>query len=263
MRLTNRAETEWKAARQEFAERYYRWAIKDARRETEEDFPFVRRVRNQTVYGFLEMIEPMEMNERLRLMTALVKRSHNLGLGRLAETMTPEDESLVQRYWEYDHGEIIPGIRARLPIMRDGKHKRMRMEGERFKLAKIDRRVLHRAIIERLRGVCGPKLGKHGSRSSSSFESTVGSWTLTTEFSTGSKFWHFDYFHRLLTPGGLIVGLGMSLEHWLGMGGSQTYWELEDESQVERAVDALCGVCAHFLREAAIFLEGFEPPKKL
>lgn len=263
MRLTNRRESEWKACRQEFAERYQRWKFKDGRRETEEDFPFVRRVKNQKVYRFLEMVEPMDKDERLRLMTALVKRSSRFGLARVAETITAEDESLIQRFLEYDHGEIVPGIRARLPIVRDGEHKQMRMEGDSLKPTKIDRRALHRAIVARLKPVCGPKLGDYGSRSSSYFETTVGSWIMTTEFRTASKFWHFDYFHRILTPGGLLVGLGMSLQHWLGLGGSQTCWKLEDESQVEDAVDALGAICAHFLREAELFLQGFDPPRNL
>jgi hypothetical protein len=258
MRLTNRRESEWKACRREFAERYHRSKFKDARRETEEDFPFVRRVRNQTVYRFIEMVEPMDKEERLRLMAALVKRSHKFGLAHVAELITAEDESLIQRYLEYDHGEIVPGMRARLPIMRDGEHKQMRMEGDSLKLAKIDRRALHRAIVARLKAVCGPKLGDYGSRSSSYFERAVGSWTMRTEFRTGSKFWHFDYSHRLLTPSGLLVGLGISLEHWLGLGGGQTCWKLEDESQVEDAVDALGAICAHFLREATLFLQGFD-----
>jgi hypothetical protein len=263
MRLTDRGQIEWKACRREFAERYHRWSFKDARRETEDDFPLVRRVRNQTVYRFLEMVELMDKNERLRLMAALVKRSHKFGLAHVPETITAEDESLIQRHFEYDHGEIVPGIRTRLPIVRDGEHKQMRMEGDSIKLAKIDRRVLHRAIVERLRAVCGPKFGDYGSRSSSYFESAVGSWIMRTEFRTSSKFWHFDYFHRILTPGGLLVGLGMSLMHWLGLGGSQTRWELEDASQVDEAVDALGDVCAHFLGEAARFLRGFDPPKNL
>jgi len=261
MRLTAQRQIEWKAAKKEFAERYYHWKFKDARREAQEDFPFVRKVRNQTVYRFLEMIEPMEKADRLRLMMALVKRSHDFGLAHVAETITPEDESLIQRYLEYDHGELIPGIKARLPIVRDGIHKQMKTEGP--KLAKIDRKALHLAIVETLRVVCGPKLGDYGSRSSSYFENTVGSWIMRTEFRTDAKFWHFDYFHRLLTPGGLLIGIGMSLEHWLGLGGSQTCWELEDESQIADAVDALGGVCAHFLREAAHFLRGFDPPKNL
>jgi len=263
MRLTNRQASEWKTCQREFAERYHRWKFKDARRETEEDFPFVRRVRNQTAYRFLEMIEPMGKDERLRLMTALVKRSHNFGLAHVSEMITPEDESLIQRYLEYDHGEILPDIKARLPIVRDGRHKQMRVEGENFKLAKIDRRALHRMIVEKLRALCGPKLEDFGSRSSSCFQTTTGSWVITTEFRTGSKFWHFDYFHRLLTPNGLTVGLGMSLMHWLGLGGSQTCWQLAGESQIADAVDALGSICAHFLREAAGFLQGFDPPKNL
>jgi hypothetical protein len=250
-------------ARQGFAERYHRWKFKDSRRETNKDFPFVRRVRNQRIYRFLEMIELMDQQERERLMTALVKRSDRFRLAHTPETITAEDDSLIQRYLEYDHGEIIPGVRARLPIIRDGVSKRMRMEGEPFGRARIDRKALRQAIVEKLRPICGPKLENYGSRASSYFECNLGPWVVRTGFRMPSKFWHFDYYHDLLTPSGLIVGQGISLEHWLGLGGSQTCWKLEDKYQVDDAVDALGDIVAHFLREAAVFLKGFEPPEKL
>jgi hypothetical protein len=246
-----------KAARKEFAQRYHRWALLDARREAAQDFRFVREVRNQTVYRFLEMIEPMGRSERLRLVTTLVKRSYNVLPGHLPELITPEDELLIKRYFEYDHGEIIPGLRARLPIIRDGKHKRMRLEGEGFKLAKINRKALRRAIVEKLRNVCGGTLGSYGA-GSSYFENAMGSWVMRTEFDTSSRFFHFRYSHCLMTPRSVVVAQSISLLQWLGIG--QTSWELEDESEVADAVDALSRICAHFLREAPGFLEGFDPP---
>jgi hypothetical protein len=247
-----------KAARREFAERHHRWALADAKRETNQDLPFVRKIKNQTVYRFLEMIEPLGREERLRLLTGLVKRSYNVRPGHTPEIITPEEKLLIDRYSEYDHGEIFPGLRVRLPIVRDGKHKHLRVEGERFKLAKINRKALHGAIVEKLRNVCGGTLKSYGAGSSSYFESGVGSWIMRTEFTMGSKFWHFDYSHRLVTRMNIAVGEEISLLRWLGIG--QTSWELQDESQVADAVEALGNICAHFLREAPGFLKGFDPP---
>jgi len=257
MRRTNQL-LQLKAARKEFAERYHRWAFTDARREADEDFPFVRRVRNQTAYRFLEMIETMNRGERLWLVTALAKRSYNVWPGHVPEVITPQDQILIKRYLEYDHGEVIPGLRARLPIVRDGKQKHLRLEGERFRFAKINRKALRRAIVEKLRNVCGGTLQGYGAGSSSYFESAVGPWILRTEFDTLSRFFHFRYSHCLMTAAGVTVAQNISLLQWLGIG--QTSWELEDESKVDDAVDALGSICAHFLREAPSFLKGFDPP---
>jgi hypothetical protein len=247
-----------RSAREEFAERYHRWALIDARRETDEDFPFVRKVRSQTAYRFLEMIEPMGKRERLELISALVKRFHMAGPVAASELITAKDQILITSYLEYDHGEITPGVSARLPILRDGKHKQLIETARPFKLAKINRKALHRAIVERLRGVCGQTVRDYGA-GSSYFESAVGTWIMRTEFSTCSKFRHLDYSHSLVTPGGLMVGQGLTLLRWLGMAG-QTYWVLEDESQVEDAVEALGAICTHFLRVAGTLLQDFEPP---
>jgi hypothetical protein len=256
--ITKQKESLLRGARKEFMERYHRWAFKDAQREVAEDFRFVRRVKSQTAYRFIEMVEPMSKAEQLRLMRALVKRFHGVGFAHVPETITSEDQRLIKRYLEYDHGEIIPGLRVRLPIIRDGKHKRMRLEAEGFKLAKINRQALHRAIANRLGSVCGQTLKSYSS-GESYFETPIGPWIMRTEFGTTSRVGHFSYFHRLMTPGEMIIGEGMALLHWLGITG-QTAWVLEDESQVKEGLAAVSDICAHFLREAAQFLDGFKPP---
>jgi hypothetical protein len=134
----------------------------------------------------------------------------------------------------------------------------MRLEGEGFKLARINRKALHRTIVEKLRNVCGGTLKSYGAGSSSYFENAMGPWILKTEFNTVSRFFHFDYSHRLVTPTGVTVAQSISVLQWLGIG--QTSWELEDESQVTDAVDVLGSICTHFLHEAPSFLKGFDPP---
>jgi hypothetical protein len=256
--MTKRKESLVKGARKEFMERYHQWAFTDARREVHEDFRLVRRVRNQTAYRFLEMVEPMAKEEQLRLMTALVKRYHKAGLAPVPEDITPEDEGLIKRYREYDHGEIIPGIRARLPIIRDGRHKRIREVGEGLKTPKIDLKRLRKAIVERLRGTCGDKI-THYDAGSFYFETRICSWNVRTELNTSSRS-RLSYFHRLVIPTWeIIVGEGISLFHWLGLTGG-TNWELEDDSQIDEMIESLTMICRHFLEETGALLEGFAPP---
>jgi len=254
-------ESELKAVRREFAGRYHQWKFRDARRELDQDFPLLRTVRNPSVYRFLEMTEPMPKEERWQLMKALVKRFHNAGLAHVPETITPADQHLIKRYLEYDFGDIAPGVRAKLHFVRGRGQKHLRTQGENLNLATVDRTGIQRAIIARLKGICGETLGQY-SGADAYFQKRIGSWTMRTEFGTRSRFRHIDYSHRLISPGGMIVAQGMSLLQWLGIAG-ETTWQLQGESEIQDAVDALGTMCMHFLSEASHFLQGFEPPRRL
>src|SRR5271165_6693535 len=94
------SENELRALRGEIAERCYRWAAKDAVREIEEGFPLVRRVKSQDAYRFLEMIENLVKSNRLKLVTALVRRFHMGGPAAVAAVTTPEDQRLITGYLE-------------------------------------------------------------------------------------------------------------------------------------------------------------------
>jgi hypothetical protein len=251
-------EYELRAVRQEFANRFYQWQFGDARRENGADFPHVRRVKNHVVQSFLQMVEPMEEGDRVQLMTALVKRTHNQGLAHVAETITPHEESLIQRFKEYARD----GSMARGSSAPDRKEDSRRQARGRARSVEIDRKLLHKEIVGAFRDQCGSSMKQHGA-GESYFDSVLGSWSVRTEICTRSRFCHFDYFQRVMTTRGLIVGEGISLLHWLGLAGSQTQWILEGQSQVPDAVDALKNICAHFIREAAPLLQGFEPPKGL
>ncbi len=251
-------EKQLSAVRSEIAESCHNWAVKDAHREIVENCPLLRKVRSQAAYLILEMLEPLTEDDRLRLINALVRRFHMGGPDSAGKILTPEDKRLVAQYLEYDHDEILPGVRARVPILRDGSGKRLAQAETRFPLPRIDRSALHKLIIEKLREVCGGKPVNLGP-GSSFFETRVGPWIVSTQFSTTSRFRHFDYRHRIVVPGGIIVGEGISILRWLGVSG-MTDWTLQDESEVECAVQDLSNICAHFLNAAPAILRGLKPP---
>jgi hypothetical protein len=251
-------ENQLRAVRSEIAERCYRWAAKDARREIEDDCVLLRTVKSQAAYRFLEMIEPMRKNERLKLVTALVRRFHIGGPASASRVSTAEDQLLIAKYLEYDDTEVLPGLRAKSLIIRDGGTKRLATGPTSSRVPKIDRAALHSAIVEKLRPVCGGKLVDLGP-GSSLFESPVGPWIVSTQFSTASRFRHFDYWHRIMVPEGIIVGEGISILRWLGISGMSS-WTLKNESEVEGAVADLAGICSHFLRSVPLLLRGIRPP---
>lgn len=251
-------EAKLQLVRREFRKRYARWAFTDARREVSEDFPLVRCVKNQLVYRFLEMIEPLNQRDRLEVVAALVRRFHSGGLMPSTRSFVTKDRDLVDRYLEYDHGEIIPGVRARLPIWRDGEEKRLLTPQNPYRLDNVNRKRLKAAIIERLRLVCGGTVTSYDARSFF-FQTPVGPWIVRTEVSTGSKFRHFSYFNRITIPSKDAIIGELSLLHSLGIGG-QTYWQLRGDHEIEESVGSLADICAHFFRNAGDILQGLRPP---
>lgn len=251
-------ENQLRAVRSEIAERCYRWAVKDARRELDDDCVLLRTVQSQAAYRFLEIIETMHKNERLKLVTALVSRFHMGGPASASRVLTAEDQLLIAEYLEYEDAEVLPGLKAKSLIIRDGGTKRLATGPTSSRVPKIDRAALHSGIVEKLRSVCGGKLVDLGP-GSSFFESPVGPWIVSTQFSTASRFRHFDYWHRIMVPEGIIVGEGISILRWLGISGMST-WTLKSELEVEGATADLAGVCSHFLQAAPLLLSGLEPP---
>src|SRR2546428_355874 len=102
------------SASDEFAVRYYRWALDDARREVQADFPLLRTVRSALPIRAVAYLEPFSETERLAKMTSLVKRSHRRAVSLTGDSWGAEDERVDEHYrdaarvrrpeeeWRYD-----------------------------------------------------------------------------------------------------------------------------------------------------------------
>jgi hypothetical protein len=97
MKKTNQ-EPSLRDLRRQFAKRYYLWAISDAVSEAEQDFPFIRRIKSQSAYKFLEVANAVHRSERSGLLTALAKRFHKEGLAANSELITVQERNLITKF---------------------------------------------------------------------------------------------------------------------------------------------------------------------
>src|SRR5882672_4286390 len=86
------------AAKDAFAVRYYRWALDAARREVEENFPLLRTVRSALPIRAVAYLESFTEDDRLRVATALVKRSHRRAVELTGDSWGAEEERIDQDY---------------------------------------------------------------------------------------------------------------------------------------------------------------------
>ena len=86
------------AAKDEFAVRYYRFALDDARREVRENFPLLRTVRCALPIRAVAYLESFTGDDRLAVATALVKRAHRRAVELTGDSWGAEEERIDQGY---------------------------------------------------------------------------------------------------------------------------------------------------------------------
>jgi hypothetical protein len=226
-----------------FEERYYEWALADAAREVEQDFPFIRRVRDDNAYKFLELIQPMTKAEKSHFITALSRRFRQSILTGI-ECISPEDKKFIRLFNESDYGEILPGIRGRLPITRYLGRKTLITRDEPLTLARINRKSLSQAAIEHLRSVLGDK-GQFSGPLAWHCETQIGPIRVWTSLDAGKRLHHLSYLHHL-SDGDKRILNGVSTMKWLGIS-PQTDWQLGSDSEIDETAEALGIFCKHFV----------------
>ena len=87
-----------RAPADEFAVRYYRWALDDARREVRENFPLLRTVKSGLVIRAVAYFESLADDERLRAAAALVKRSHRRAVELTGDSGGAGDDAIDRDY---------------------------------------------------------------------------------------------------------------------------------------------------------------------
>ena len=86
------------AVADEFAVRYYRWALADARREVEENFPLLRTVKAALPMRAVAYLESLAGDERLQAATALVKRNHRRAVALTGDVWGADEDRIDREY---------------------------------------------------------------------------------------------------------------------------------------------------------------------
>lgn len=82
----------------EFAVRYYRWALEDTSREVRENFSLLRSIKSALPIRAVAFLESFPDADRLGAATAPVKRFHPRALMLSGESLDAADREIDERY---------------------------------------------------------------------------------------------------------------------------------------------------------------------
>jgi hypothetical protein len=242
-------------SRSEFAVRYYRWALAEARREAKGDYELLRKVKSGRVAASLDYFRSLEIEQQNDLMSGLVKSALLRAAELAGEPMTDGEELLVgshRRYLGASIGKYLfpPGSEDMVGWLRN---------------RTIDGKKLTQSAKAALEPICGPIVERPGSQWWVHRRS-FGPWSVETSVEvrvTGP--YQMRYLHGIrygetaefnLEPGNYISGI--SLMMLMGLG--QTEWTWLSPGDEGRAAESLTDACSHFQGAVAALLDGLTPP---
>ncbi len=241
------------SVRDEFDVRFYRWALRDARRELKAGFPLLRRIRSRTVLGFLAYATSLPRARRSRLVVALVKRWHENAARLTGDRLSADEAALVDGLLDVDLDAVLPGEEEYVK-WRVKDPSRVRVDRTRL-LARVQ------AAVDPVLGGSGRPL--HGSAHLWLWETPIGPWTLRTSVDVGGRTFQLRYWHTLGAFGSQpsLLSPGTAIAGWLGIEGDYTEWDRLTEAEAADAAAHLARLCQHFLTAASRLVEGLSPER--
>jgi hypothetical protein len=231
------------AAADEFAIRYYRWALEDFRREIAQDFPLLRPIKDSLAIRLTGHMQSLDAGERGRLATALVKRAHKRAVELTGDPWGAEEGPLVERYRTI----------SRIP----------RPEEEAYRRALFDDpqslKLNRGALLAHVKRALAPVLGEGAPFSTEHewrYAMPIGAWTLSTFVDVGGSTHQLSYGHAIHSGDRRILKEGISVLSWLGIGGAHTQWNQLTSADIESGAAALSRVCRHFVDVGPELLAG-------
>lgn len=224
-------------ARDEFAVRYYQWALGDARREVSEAFRLVRSIKDALAMRSLAYLERLLPIEQIELLTALIKRFHPRAVELTGERLTAREEGLMKTK---DDAILLLQLPMEAELGPLSPNKRPRMSRSRFA-------TLLKKQMADLLGTPPAAVKQAGM-----FRTGIGDWTLSTIVTYGSP---PVYTQNIRVAERWSLQEAISVLSWLGIAG-QTSWDLAragDEAETARSIR---NCCAHFLEAVRGLLSG-------
>ena len=254
-------------AREEFAVRYYRWALQEAQSEVEDEFPLLSKMGSHEAGRFLSLMYTMSKEDRFSLAAALVRQAHLPKRMQVADAqMTSEDNRLVEKW-------------RRAILVSTPKEQSIFQQKKSGEWIQVKRKRLASLIERELRPTLGEPEATPWPRSSEgwSYLSGVHGWKIRTNLDLGGKFHQLSYEHRIHGPrlaepvrnkshwisqrsyAQMILEPGcydypISIFAWLGIG--QTDWADISDDDAPVVAASVARLCQHFMTAAQILLDG-------
>jgi len=247
----------------EFNSRYYRWALKDFKREIDEDFPFLKGFKTGSPVEVLEMMSNRNRSEQLALASALVKRFHKEGVEAAGDRMTADEAAACKEYLDRVP-KPHPLEVARLRKATAGEREVYTNRGKLARLVKTELKAAGMQVFEseNLAGVL-------------SYQNLVDGWQIITRVHTRERHAQLAYEHAIWSVKKVVpvtwakgtwregqqelwpvqLHNWISLVGWLGIS-SRTEWSDLVDSDGPQVAKELGALCKHFLHSAPELLTG-------
>jgi hypothetical protein len=233
-----------------FEERYYRWALEDWRREIEQDFVFLRSLKEHLV---LRMMESLRTEEQFSLARALVKRGRKQEfLEMLGDQLTRQEQKYVQWY----ANEITRAVSMPRVLPEDTATSNQAPQKSSSK--KLNRKKLKQCVAKAVSPILGNNFYDWGYWQEWMYFTKIGPWQVVSYFDVGSQFHQLCYDHSIIVSEQVRLLEGISILSWLGIAG-QTQWQGLTDSDAESTADSLAQIVAHFMEAAPKLLDGLSP----
>jgi len=231
------------SVRDEFEVRLYKWALMDAKREVDEDFNLLRRVKGASAMAFVAFAERLNAEDRLSLLYAQIKRRHLRAVELTKETIGRREEHLYNEESVSFRAGMAKGLGVSAPPQK----------------VKIPRKELRKLLMARFAGRGFGEYDPWDLPGEWRYRLKVGSWIVETYIEVGATVRQLGYSHAIKGPEDVPLILH-GLAAWFGAVGN-TDWDMLTKENLPESVDDLIVLCRHFLDAVPNLLDGLEPPQ--
>lgn len=225
-------------ARELFALRFYKWAVADARREIENDFPLLRGIKSDHNYRFLAFMWSLSsVNERIKYHSARLRRGFSDCAKLAGEEVSEDDKTLVSE------------MRNKIVMLLPPEH-----------IVKAARKINRSVLRKKLKAEIAQNLGtlvRPTGATEWDFVTPVNGWVVETNVDTGGSF-QIQYSHIIRWGGEERPGKGTWISEWPKRGLSWLLTATWDDlaSSEDEIVKSFSACCSHFLKALPELLDG-------
>jgi hypothetical protein len=228
-------------SKDEFAVRFYRWALGDIHREIQQGCSLIRLVRGVECSALVDYLGGLSKAEKDGVARSFAKNAHRYGAELCGNPWGDEDSARLESFRASMFQLTLPYISS----LFSGPRK------------KPNKRRLRDSIMDKLPEICGEVYERESGYTWTHARGCEG-WTIFTEVDLSSTSAHLTYLHYIrATPQeehDLLDGQ-WALLSWMGFN-AETKWDMLAESEEENAAGALATICRHFFEAASEMLNG-------
>jgi hypothetical protein len=217
--------------RDELLVRFYLWAKEDSLREFREDFPFLRRMGNETADRFIEFAERLNESEKAVFSGAMVKRFHPRAVELLKEPASRDEASLIHLFTDW----------------------RRAQDWGTEQIQAANKAGFRKLLIKKLTPVLGEPVNILSNRESWVYQQEIGCWLVRTWIDTGGRK-ALQYSHSINAGEFVPLLANTSFLSWLGISASE--WPIIEKVKQESTASCLLDLYSHFLLAAQTLLAG-------